>query len=125
MIGIGIIGAIAAAVFGLDLLAIPSAHPSVPHRADPLVLNLTVVVLFAVSFAIRRDHLDDGDVTAAVRHLGRGVGPVGRVGPARRQARLPVRRPSVASETAKAQRASADTKAVATLTLELSGGAPS
>ena len=30
-----------------------------------MVLNLTVVVLFAVSFAIRRDHLDEGDVTAA------------------------------------------------------------
>jgi uncharacterized membrane protein len=66
MIGIGIIGAIAAAVFGLlDLIAIPRGTRAFRTALIHMVLNLTVVVLFAVSFAIRRDHLDEGDVTAA------------------------------------------------------------
>jgi uncharacterized membrane protein len=53
-------------VFGLlDLLAIPRGTRAFRTALIHMVLNLTVVVLFAVSFAIRRDHLDEGDVTVA------------------------------------------------------------
>ena len=49
MIGIGIIGAIAAAVFGLlDLIAIPRGTRAFRTALIHMVLNLTVVVLFAV-----------------------------------------------------------------------------
>ena len=54
LIGIGIIGALAAAVFGLlDLLAIPRGTRAFRTGLTHMVLNLTVVALFVISFAIR------------------------------------------------------------------------
>ena len=66
LIGLGILGALAAAVFGLlDLLAIPRGTRAFRRGLTHMALNLAVVVLFAISFAIRRDHLDEGDTTIA------------------------------------------------------------
>ena len=64
LIGLGILGALAAAVFGLvDLLAIPGGTPAFRTGLAHMGLNLTVVALYAISFALRRDHLDEADVT--------------------------------------------------------------
>ena len=66
LIGIGIVGAIVAALFGLlDLLAIPRHTRAFRTGVTHMVINLTVVVLFAVSFLLRRDHLDEGDATVS------------------------------------------------------------
>lgn len=66
LIGAGILGAVAAAVFGLlDLLAIPRGTPAFRTGLTHMALNLIAVVLFAISFALRRDHLDDADATVA------------------------------------------------------------
>jgi len=66
LIGIGIVGAVVAALFGLlDLLAIPRGTPAFRTALTHMALNLAVVALFAVSFALRRDNLDDADVTVA------------------------------------------------------------
>jgi uncharacterized membrane protein len=66
LIGIGIVGALVAAVFGLlDLLAIPRGTPAFRTGLIHMALNLVVVALFAVSFGLRRDHLDEGDSTIA------------------------------------------------------------
>jgi uncharacterized membrane protein len=54
LIGIGIVGAVLAAVFGLmDLLNIPRGTVAFRTGLTHMVLNLTIVVLFAVDFAIR------------------------------------------------------------------------
>jgi uncharacterized membrane protein len=54
LIGIGIIGALLAALFGLmDLLAIPRGTKAFRTGLIHMTLNLTVVVLFVISFAIR------------------------------------------------------------------------
>jgi uncharacterized membrane protein len=54
LIGIGIIGALLAAVFGvLDLLTIPRGTPASRTALMHMGLNLTVVVLFVVDFAVR------------------------------------------------------------------------
>jgi uncharacterized membrane protein len=64
LIGVGIVGAIAAASFGLlDLLAIPRGTRAFRTGLTHMALNLTVVGLYAVSFALRRGHLDNADVT--------------------------------------------------------------
>ena len=64
LIGAGILAALVAAVFGLlDLLTIPRGTPAFTTGLAHLALNLAVVVLFAVSFALRRDNLDEADVT--------------------------------------------------------------
>jgi uncharacterized membrane protein len=64
LIGAGILGAILAAAFGLlDLLAIPRGTPAFRTGLIHMGLNLTVVVLFAISFALRRAHLDEADAT--------------------------------------------------------------
>lgn len=66
LIGAGIVGAVAAAAFGLlDLLAIPRGTPAFRTGLTHMALNLITVVLFAISFALRRDHLDEGDTTIA------------------------------------------------------------
>jgi uncharacterized membrane protein len=66
LIGIGILGAVVAALFGLmDLLAITRGTAAFRTGLIHLGLNLVVVVLYAVSFALRRDHLDEADVTVA------------------------------------------------------------
>ncbi|MFI7063777.1 DUF2231 domain-containing protein [Kribbella sp. NPDC050124] len=54
LIGIGIIGALLAAVFGLmDLLAIPRGTKVFRTDLTHMTLNLTVVALFVISFAVR------------------------------------------------------------------------
>jgi uncharacterized membrane protein len=64
LIGIGIVGALLAALFGfLDLLAIPTGTRAFRTALTHMGLNLTVVVLFAVGFALRLDRLDDPDGT--------------------------------------------------------------
>lgn len=64
LIGAGILGALAAALFGfLDLLAIPRGTAAFRTGITHMALNLTVVALFAVSFLVRRDHLDEGNAT--------------------------------------------------------------
>jgi uncharacterized membrane protein len=54
LIGIGIIGAVLAALFGLmDLLAIPRGTKAFRTGLMHMTLNLVVVVLFVIDFAIR------------------------------------------------------------------------
>lgn len=54
LIGIGVVGALLAAVFGLiDLLAIPRGTKVFRTGLTHMTLNLVVVALFVVSFAIR------------------------------------------------------------------------
>jgi uncharacterized membrane protein len=54
LVGIGIIGALLAAVFGLlDLMTIPRGTPAFRTGLTHMALNLVVVVLFAVNFAVR------------------------------------------------------------------------
>lgn len=57
LIGIGIVGAVLAAVFGLlDLLTIPRGTRAFTTGITHMVLNLVVVVLFIVNFVIRAAH---------------------------------------------------------------------
>jgi uncharacterized membrane protein len=64
LIGAGIVGAVVAALFGLmDLARIPRGTPAFRTGVAHLGLNSVVLVLYAVSFLLRRDHLDEGDVT--------------------------------------------------------------
>jgi uncharacterized membrane protein len=64
LIGIGIVGALAAATFGfLDLLAIPTGTRAFRTGLLHMALNLAVVALFAVGFALRRSQLDEPDGT--------------------------------------------------------------
>lgn len=54
LVGIGILGALVAALFGLmDLLTIPRGTKAFRTGVTHMALNLTVVVLFAISFAVR------------------------------------------------------------------------
>jgi uncharacterized membrane protein len=54
LIGLGIVGAVLAAVFGLlDLLGIPRGTQAFKTGLLHMTLNLTVVVLFAINFAVR------------------------------------------------------------------------
>jgi uncharacterized membrane protein len=60
LIGIGIVGALVAAVFGLlDLLAIPGGGKARLYGLVHLVLNLIVVGLFIVNFFWRMDDHDE------------------------------------------------------------------
>lgn len=60
LIGIGILGALAAAVFGLmDLLTIPKGTKAFRTGIMHMALNLTVVAIFAVSFLVRRGDIED------------------------------------------------------------------
>jgi uncharacterized membrane protein len=64
LIGIGIVGALVAAVFGfLDLLAIPTRTRAFKTGLTHMALNLAVVAAFAVGFALRHSHLSDADGT--------------------------------------------------------------
>lgn len=61
LIAIGVIGALAAAVFGfLDLLTIPSGTTAFRTALTHMSLNLAVVVVFVVSFLLRMDGVEDG-----------------------------------------------------------------
>jgi uncharacterized membrane protein len=54
LIGIGVIGAVLAALFGLmDLLTIPRGTKAFRTGLTHMALNLTVVVLFVIGFAVR------------------------------------------------------------------------
>jgi len=60
LIGMGIIGAVLAAVFGvLDLLTIPRASKAFRTGVTHMALNLSAVALFAIGFAARHGHLND------------------------------------------------------------------
>jgi uncharacterized membrane protein len=60
LVGVGIVGALVAAVFGfLDLLAIPTGTRASKTGLTHMALNLTVVALFAVGFVLRRGEFDD------------------------------------------------------------------
>lgn len=60
LIGVGVVGAIAAAVFGfLDLLAIPPGTPAQRIGLTHMALNLAIVAAFAVSFLLRMGSIDD------------------------------------------------------------------
>jgi len=56
LIGIGIVSALLAALFGLlDLLTVPRGTPAFRTGVTHAALNVTAVVLFAVSFLLRAD----------------------------------------------------------------------
>lgn len=64
LIGIGIVGALVAAMFGfLDLFAIPTGTRVFKTALTHMSLNLSVVALFAVGFALRHSHFRDSDGT--------------------------------------------------------------
>jgi uncharacterized membrane protein len=64
LIGIGIIGALVAAMFGfLDLFAIPTRTRAFRTALTHMGLNLGVVVLFAIGFVLRRGRVDEVDGT--------------------------------------------------------------
>lgn len=64
LIGLGVAGALAAAVFGfLDLLAIPTRTAAFRTAIIHMALNLAVVGIFAVSFVVRRGGIDDPGAT--------------------------------------------------------------
>jgi uncharacterized membrane protein len=66
LIGIGVVGALGAAMFGfLDLLAIPTGTRAFRTALVHMALNLCVVVIFAVAFLLRGDHLEGSDGTPA------------------------------------------------------------
>jgi uncharacterized membrane protein len=60
LIGVGLIGALVAAVFGtLDLLAIPRRTPPFTTALFHLALNAAMAVLFIIGYAWRsRDHVE-------------------------------------------------------------------
>lgn len=63
LIGIGIVGALAAALIGiLDLLAIPRGTKAFRTGLIHMGLNFTVIILFAAGFALRVGTLDEGPV---------------------------------------------------------------
>lgn len=64
LIGIGIVGALLAAMFGfLDLFGIPSGTRAFKIGLTHMSLNLTVVAVFAIGFVLRHSHLRDADGT--------------------------------------------------------------
>lgn len=55
LIAIGVVGALAAALFGLtDLLSIPRGTPAFATALTHMALNLGVVALYVVNFLVRR-----------------------------------------------------------------------
>lgn len=63
LIGIGILGALAAAAFGvLDLMRIPPATKAFKVALGHMALNVTVLALFAVGWGMRRGQLDEAPV---------------------------------------------------------------
>jgi uncharacterized membrane protein len=67
LIGIGILGALAAAVFGLlDLLTIPRGTPAFRTGLIHAGINDVVLVLFVVSFFIRGNDGDFGETRASL-----------------------------------------------------------
>lgn len=67
LIAIGVVGAVAAAVFGLlDLLAVPSGTRARRVGLNHMVLNLVVVGLFVASFVWRADRGAELETTAGM-----------------------------------------------------------
>lgn len=81
LIGIGVVGALLAAVFGLiDLLAIPRGTKVFRTGLTHMTLNLIVVALFVISFAIRAGQgSEEASVAGFVLSLF-GVGILGASG---------------------------------------------
>lgn len=75
LIGLGIIGALVAAVFGfLDLLAIPTGTRAFRTGLTHMTLNLIVVAAFVLSFVLRTDTIDDpGEVSTGLIALSAGA----------------------------------------------------
>ena len=66
LIGFGILGALAAALFGfMDLLVIPRGTPAFRTGMTHMTLNLITVVLFGISFGLRRDELETAPSSVA------------------------------------------------------------
>lgn len=66
LIAIGVVGAAVASIFGLmDFSRIPSGTPAHRTALAHLTLNAVVLVLFAISWLLRMDGLDEGAVDAA------------------------------------------------------------
>jgi uncharacterized membrane protein len=64
LVGIGIAGALVAALFGfLDLLAIPRNTRAFRTGLTHMALNLSVVVLFVIGFLLRHSHVSDASGT--------------------------------------------------------------
>lgn len=68
LIGIGIIGALLAAIFGfLDLLTVTKGTPAWKTGITHMTLNLTIVVLFVINFIVRAaSGFDDVSVVGLV-----------------------------------------------------------
>lgn len=67
LIGLGVIGAVVAAAFGLlDLLTIPTGTKAFRTGLIHMGLNLAVAALFAVSFVIRRGDTSDEVSTSLI-----------------------------------------------------------
>jgi uncharacterized membrane protein len=65
LIALGVLGALVAALAGfLDLFAIPTGTPAFRTGLVHMSLNLVVVVLFAVSWVIRRGDIDSPAATS-------------------------------------------------------------
>lgn len=65
LIALGVLGALAAALFGLlDLFAIPSGTTAFRTAIAHMTLNLAVVAAFSVSFLIRHPRTDDAGETS-------------------------------------------------------------
>ncbi len=63
LIGVGILGAVMAAVFGLmDLLTIPRGTMAFTTGITHMALNLLAVGVFAAGFAVRREQLEEASV---------------------------------------------------------------
>lgn len=64
LIGFGVLGALAASVFGLmDFRTIPKGTAAFKTAVTHLLLNDVAMALFAVNFLLRRSHLDDSSGT--------------------------------------------------------------
>jgi uncharacterized membrane protein len=62
LIGIGVVGALVAAMFGfLDLLAIPTGTRAFRTALVHMTINLCVVAMFGIGFGLRHSHLTDID----------------------------------------------------------------
>jgi uncharacterized membrane protein len=70
LVGIGIIGAVLAAVFGLlDLMTIPRGTKAFRTGVTHMALNVVVLVLFVISYLIRRDDGFDQSTSATALTL--------------------------------------------------------
>lgn len=67
LIGLGILGALAAAIFGLlDLLVIPRRTPAFRTGLTHMTINLVVVALFTTAFVIRMDRASELEVSSGL-----------------------------------------------------------